>query len=411
MYNCSGKIPISLRYHMTLFRSRFLIKIFFTAMFCVGVLLIIVYVSQKRGAIGIHTKQSACIIPGQKIDAACLNRELDNLIVTQGADMAMELLADAARSDDQFMSSCHGLAHRIGQETYRAFAQGKDMAISPKITYCTYGFYHGFMEAAAQLNGDYKKIVEFCAVIDKKLKAAGLDSSSECFHGIGHGAVEEHDINKNTDIHLLTSEALQLCEQATQVMDQKINCASGVFNGIANAYTSGQYGLSINQESPAQICKSQPAYAKPTCYAFMARVYLALAQGDFIKAIVHAQKTAEQDSMDLIVSNAAVIYAGRYLKENLDPVVLSCRSLDPAWRDACIKGAVIGLAQFSPPEQEYHHAIRLCRLPLLSAGEKERCIRELFTELKKIYPHEQLRALCEDNAPAERPICISLARE
>lgn len=396
---------------MTFFKSRLLLKFFFITIICVVVLLIVIYANQKRSTIATNIKRGACIIEGQHVDAACLNRELDDLIATQGADRAMELLADATRSDDQFASSCHDLAHRIGQETYRIFAQGKDITISPKITYCTYGFYHGFMEAAAQLNGDYKKIAAFCGIIDKKLRAAGLDSSAECFHGIGHGAVEEHDVNKKTNVGLIINEALALCEQATQVMDQKINCASGVFNGIANAYTGGQYGLSINQKNPAQICKSQLAYAKKTCYAFMARVYLALAKGNFTEAVSHAEKTAEQEFMDSIVSNAAVIYAGRYLKENLDPVVLSCRSLDPAWRDACIKGAVIGLAQFSPPEKEYHHAIRLCRLPSLFAGEKELCIRELFIELKKMYTHEQLRALCEERDPTEHQICISLVRK
>lgn len=394
MRDCSGEISISLRRVMIFFKSRFLIKFFFIAILCVGVLLIAVYVNYKQSVVGTSTKHSTCIMPGQKIEPACLNRELDDIITAQGADKAMELLANAARSDDQFASSCHDFAHRIGQETYRVFSKGKDIAISPKITYCTYGFYHGFMEAAAQLNGDFKKIAGFCAIIDDKLRATGLDSSAECFHGIGHGAVEEHDVNKKTDVRLITDKALALCEQATQALDQKINCASGVFNGIANAYTSGQYGLSINQESPAQICTSQPAYVKPTCYAFMARVYLALAKGNLLEAITHAQKTAEQEFMDSIVSNAAVIYAGRYLKENLDPVVSSCHALNNSmWRDACIKGAVIGLAQFSLPEQEFQNGSRLCRLLSLSGAEKELCIRELFTELRKSYPREEYESL------------------
>mgnify|MGYP001567020098 FL=1 len=397
---------------MTLFKSRLPIKIFFAAIFCVGVLLTTVHINQRRGITNKSTKQNICITTEQNIDVACFNRELDSIIATQGADKAMELLADATRSDNQFASSCHAFAHRIGQETYRVFAQGKDIAISPKITYCTYGFYHGFMEAAAQLNGDYKKIAEFCGVIDRKLQAVGLDSSAECFHGIGHGAVEEHDVNKKTDARLLTYEALELCGKATQVLDQKINCASGVFNGIANAYTGGQYGFFINQKNPAEICKDQPQYIKNTCYAFMARVYLAYAKQDFIEAIAHAQKTAEQEFMDSIVSNAAVLYAGRYItEENFEPIVSSCRSLNPAWRNDCIKGAVIGLVQASPPEQEFQNGVRLCRLPSLSQEERELCVRELFTELKKTYPGEQLRALCEAGDSREQPVCSSFRWE
>ena len=396
---------------MNFLTSRFAIKIFLSTIFFVGVLTVTVYINQKQDALDKYTSDISCIIPGQNIDVQCLSQEIDSLIATQGADVAMERLAEATRMDDQFASSCHGFAHRIGQETFRAFAQGKDIAISPKITYCTYGFYHGFMEAAAQLNGDYKKIAEFCAIIDDKLRPTGLDTSAECYHGIGHGAVEEHDIQEKTDAVLLSRQSLRLCEESAKTDNQKINCASGVFNGIANAYIAGQYGLSANQKTPAEFCNSQPSYAREVCYAFMARVYLSLANGNFSEAIAQAKQTANQDVMPSIISNAAVIYAGRYLRENLDPVVSSCHSINHAWRDACIKGMVIGLVQSSPPEQEFQNAIRLCRLPSIFGEEKEICMRELFTELKKMYPHESFQALCQTSNPDERAICSSVLRQ
>jgi len=386
---------------MTFFKSQSLDKIFLTTIFCIVISLVVVHISQKekRSENGKSTAYNTCIAAGQKIDVQCFSREIDEVLVTQGADAAMERLANVSRFDDQFASSCHGFAHRIGQETYKVFAQGKDIAISPKITYCTYGFYHGFMEAAAQLNGDYKKIAGFCTLIDEKLRGTGLDSSAECFHGIGHGAVEEHDAQEKKDAAFLAHEALQLCEKATQAADRRVSCASGVFNGIANAYTAGQYGLSADSKSPAQLCKDQPEYAKGTCYAFMARVYLALTKGNFSEALTLAKETAELDFMDSIVSNAAVLYAGRYLKEDLDPIILSCRSLNRIWQDACIKGAVQGLVQSSPPEQEFQNGIRLCHMASLSGEEKETCVRELFMELKKIYRRERLRVLCEASKP------------
>ena len=357
------------------------------------------------------TKNSAdCRRDNNTIDATCFSRFAEHTVKTKGIDAAMEALAEASRSDRNFSGACHSIAHEIGQQAYQMFAARKDIDITPRITHCTYGFYHGFMEAAAQLEGDYKTISYFCDVIDKKLRATGLDTSAECYHGIGHGAVEDHNIKDKGNAEALAQNAIALCKKAVQTSEQMVNCASGVFNGIANAYVSGEYGFSPDKNNPAKICRTQSFDVKKTCYAFMARVYLALSGGNFHDAINFAQKTTESEFMDSIISNAAVIYAGRYLNDDLTPVVSSCRSLTYASRAPCIKGMVIGLVQSSAPEKEFDSGNRLCEFSLLSHEENGVCVREMFAALKMIYPREKFMDMCNRRNTSEQALCFSIVR-
>lgn len=343
-------------------------------------------------------------------DMGCFSDLIDNIVKTKGVDAALEKLASVSRSDENFSGSCHAFAHQIGQQAYKMFIQKKDIKITPKIAYCTYGFYHGFMEAAAQINGDYKTISDFCAYVNNKLRETGLDASAECYHGIGHGAVEDHTIKDKQNPEALAQNALALCKKAIQTDEQMINCASGVFNGIANFYIGAQYGFAINKQNPGALCKDQLSLIKKTCYAFMARVYLAVSGGNFRDALNFAQKTAESEFMDSIVSNASVIYVGRYLNGDVTPIVSSCRSLPYEWHAPCVKGMVIGLIQLSAPEKEIENGDRFCGFPMLSPEEKAICIREMFIALKIIYPREKFMNMCKTRNASEQVLCLSLIK-
>lgn len=360
-----------------------------------------------------HNKQEAynleenCKFSEGSKQIECWENTINNLIDKKGVDFTLQTVAQLANKDDAFNRNCHGFVHELGGTSYKYFKQKISFKITPSVTICSYGFYHGFMETAVQLSSGYNDIHLFCDYINKQLSNYGLDLSSECFHGIGHGAVGVHNPKYIGNAKALTDEAMQVCDKISQTQEQSKQCATGVFNGIANFYTAGEYGLKIKKDDPIWICKKQPERFKNECYALMARVYLPVSNNNLPDAIEIAIKTSEDYYLESVISNIVTIFVGNRSSEEIENSLRVCKSLNRRLANSCIIGVVNGYMQFGKPDNEYSKAVEFCQSSMLIHEEKNICYKEVFTYIKRLYPSDKIDKICKKIEAKYQTLCLN----
>lgn len=332
---------------------------------------------------------------GQRIQ--CWSDTIDFVLENKGIDEALQTLAGIYEREPKagFAQSCHGLTHSIGEEAYRRFSNGEEFVVTPKSTYCDFGFYHGFMETLLIATGDISKAREFCVYIEAELSGALPGVALQCYHGIGHGVVGVHDPRVWGDARSLANPAVKLCEEVAKNDVQLENCLSGVFNGIGNYYLSGKYGLLIEKEDPLWLCREQRERYKAVCYGLMARVLLHFANYDFPAAVRSGKEAVEETYMMVVVNNLAVLNAGlKIYEKDHNTHIASCKKLTENLRLACLTGYATGLMQFGKPQDEHVEAIAFCQSDALDPEEQRVCFQHTFSYLRNLYSSEKIKILC-----------------
>jgi len=125
--------------------------------------------------------------------AVCSQQRVRDVLVTYGVKEAFTLVKYLYDVDPTSRASCHTLTHYIGSQAYRLSQKHTPFTLSPEIAYCSYGFYHGFAEELFRRGGNVSSAAEFCAYVDRELTKYTRDSTLQCYFGMGHGVVNNHD--------------------------------------------------------------------------------------------------------------------------------------------------------------------------------------------------------------------------
>ncbi|MDZ4285143.1 MAG: hypothetical protein U1A28_04935, partial [Patescibacteria group bacterium] len=96
-----------------------------------------------RGVITVGNEQEKQGCDGGE-NTLCSQEEIGAALTAGGVSAAFDVVA-SLYTRQSFSGDCHGYAHEIGEAAYFLYEGGKDMRLSPKTSYCGYGFYHGFM--------------------------------------------------------------------------------------------------------------------------------------------------------------------------------------------------------------------------------------------------------------------------
>jgi hypothetical protein len=340
---------------------------------------------------------NACQNSSYDVKRQCWEDSINEVAQLQGIKPSLNLLVAYSEKDPDFIRECHIMLHTIGKNSYLLYSQGKDFTIDSKVTYCTYGYYHGVMETILQkTNNDYSKARDFCSYINDQLKKEGVDLSSECYHGIGHGGVNDHDKKYWGDAHGLVNYAVDLCQKVSDTEERLEQCATGIFNGVGNFYFDGDQGLTINVKDPLWVCKEQNGVVKRACYALMSRVYLKITDKNLPKAISIAKQTVEPEYYILVVRNISNLYANIKSHTTTSTEIISqCSLVDKNLRESCLIGTSSGLLQIARPGTEMETLKGACENSLLSADEALMCYEENLPIIKKQYNKENFQTLCK----------------
>lgn len=340
-----------------------------------------------------------------KLDATsklkCFEDLMDQTLKNSGLDKTFELMDNLFNIDPDFAANCHGFAHLLGEKAYLLFSQDKDFILSTKTSYCGYGFYHGFMEKLFQSKGTIDQAQDFCKWAGQKLKDTTSDAEGACYHGIGHGAVEDvTDPKLFGSTQAIIKPSLELCEKVSADQNpppqygKLFRCVSGVFNALEIVSSANRYKLSINKDDPFWICKLQPDRYKEACYSQFVVIIMNITANNHIQS-AQIIDSIEEDAYALPTLEALVVERVRLQDTNYQQTINYCRSLPKRFNITCIQAFGSGFLKYGPPQTEYIKALDFCSSGLLTDTEKTYCYNRVLSLLRQYYSAEKSQTICQ----------------
>lgn len=355
----------------------------------------------------LKSKLNACQNLNSKSEKLqCWEELIDSTLTKQGINQAFEIVEQLYQKEPVFVSNCHDFVHLIGEKAYKLFSNHQEFNLSSKTSYCGYGFYHAFMEALLQDEGDLTKARQFCDVAARKMQDQNADAKGACYHGIGHGVADNHDQKSWENEKDLVEEALILCEKVAPDDVLLNRCSSGVFNVLAIAYNDNR--LKINPQDPLWFCRqlSNDIYKK-TCYEEMNTALFVLTNKDFVSAAKFIETVKEDEFASSGIRSLAGVFGMSSVQiVDFDKPVRDCRKLQERLRLTCFKGFVAGLIEGGSPAVEYEKALQFCKDSLLATEEKQACFEEALRLSSIYYPKQKHKLVCNLVEDKFRKYCL-----
>lgn len=342
--------------------------------------------------------------------AACYEEDVVRELKKDGLDAALDRMSYLYDTDPAFRDSCHAVSHVLGKNAYHLFEEGKQVNLSAKTSYCSYGFYHGFMEEMLQLSGSADEAREFCSSAAKAVSKESANAEGACFHGIGHGAADGSDPRAWGDPVALTDPGVALCDAVDPTEPHFYRCSSGVFNSLAIMYINNSYNLRMDDTAadPFAVCKNWKEYRiKNPCYQEMNSLVMKHSKGDLAAGIKIVEKIQDDPKYAALAmtSFAAFIPASFTVPfdAGFDKTIDACHAARADLVGPCLNGIPSGIMEFGTPGREYQQALKFCSSKKLSSSEREACFTVAFGGMRSYYPDEKVTSICKSaEVPEDR---------
>lgn len=347
---------------------------------------------------------SAC--SGDKAsDKSCWESLFAKTLRQYGVDGALDLLAYTYTTTKAIEeSTCHDLTHFIGREAYKIFAKRKSFSVSPKTAYCNYGFFHGVIEGMGEAKKPLTDAKKFCDYIDTAISKEAPEALLQCFHGIGHGAANNHDPRSWGNEEGMVGPALTVCDQISQNREERWRCATGVFHGLGRFYREHLYNLLMRKDDPFWFCKIQlrDEY-KETCYRELVYALGAVTDGT-PNSIVSVINTIVED---IYANETMRTWSVPYQEsQTYRPIgVPFCRTVPERLRISCIQSIARQLVQAGKPGSEVNGALTYCSGDGFRSDEQKACLDFVFYWNSRWNVTSKAKTVCDTVKDAYRGLC------
>lgn len=347
----------------------------------------------------------------------CFAEEIDKVLSAKGLDSAFDALVAYSNKDADFATACHGNAHEIGKVAYQLFAKGGEITYTSKMSYCGYGFFHGFVEALLDDTGNLKQAIAFCGSLGSNLKGSVSGGTDACFHGIGHGATDATDPRAWGNLGEMIAPAMELCKQLPKENYADYLCETGAYNSLEILSTDAKYRLKSLTEDPYAFCNSEPRARREGCYTNMIPSVLRLYTDDVGKASGYIlPRIIYPDDItigDFRIDEMVILSLFQeFLRLHLGQADLAaegmklCRGFSSdRLRLACIQGLSGGYMKYDTPETAYKNWLSFCEDAALHEDEQHACFGFVLERISLWYDRPHASAICESVPEQYKSYC------
>lgn len=350
---------------------------------------------------------SECSNLAKDIQLKCWESAIEDTLKKQGLDASFALLDQFYKTEPQFASNCHSFTHMLGQSAYYLFSKQHSINLTPKASYCGYGFYHGFMETLLNTTGNLEEAHSFCEMVDSQLTTLSARSIGACYHGIGHGVTDGSELRTWGSIDAIISPGLTLCQKISSNEKDLYRCGTGVFNSLAIMLGANQYGLKLNRKDPYKLCSKFPQKSfKEACYHQMNTITLWLGNHQLKQAARYVETIKDDHYAVIAMRGLAAEAASTYIaKSDFSENILDCQSSQPRLQIICIDSFAEGLVEHGNPSQRHIKAFELCQSSLLTTSQRDSCFQSILDYLKKVSTHEGYQIICQNIPKSQKNNC------
>ncbi len=337
----------------------------------------------------------------------CFAEQIEKVLSTKGFDAAFDALIVFSKKDANFATACHGNVHRIGEVAYKSFSLGEKIEYTQKMSYCGYGFFHGFAEALLAETGNLDKAIAFCKSLDGNLNGSASGGTTACFHGIGHGAVDGSDPRVWGDPAMMIQPAMELCKQLPKENYAEYVCNAGAYNSLEILSTDAKYRLKALADDPYAFCNSEPRARREGCYVNMIPAVLRITKDDVSAATGYillritnpndfTVNSFHVDEMVVLSLFHELVRLNSGDQEKILKGIELCRGL-PSDRLhlACVAGLSGGHMKYDAPQGAYENWRAFCDNSLLREDERQSCFKYVLVRISLWYDEGRALRICQ----------------
>jgi hypothetical protein len=321
------------------------------------------------------------------LKVSCWTAFFEHTMQTEGLQKTFEVFAKIYKADPAFVAEgCHGAVHVIGEMAYDIYRNDGDIQFSEETTACGYGFYHGFLGKLLHEKPNLEDAVRFCESLKSSPQNDKERIFTTCFHGIGHGMVEETPLAEYYwgNIDALLIPALETCGTLPEAYQQR-ECADGAFNGLSRFMTAGEYGFSYNTEDPLGWCGrfKENRINYTSCNFEMAQNFAATIiekPGEVLPFIEGLDHETQIMVVDIAVGG---LLQEDVVNDDHSDYFIQCRVFEtPELKYACLNGVVGGLLEHGEPGNESAKPTAFCASSIATEEERASCNKILTSYLR-----------------------------
>lgn len=182
-------------------------------------------------------------------------------ILKEDPEHVFNVFESEVMSQVQNQNICHGIAHKLGHESFELYGFTRSMEISR--SFCGGGFIHGVIEARFGVLHEYELI--------DLLKTICAKDSQSCNHGIGHGLMILTKMK--VDQSLMHCDVLDL--------EARSDCYDGVFMHLFDNEETGVYKAVPSVQEALDLCKSKSKIYQVSCAFYAPRIHAHTASSSF----------------------------------------------------------------------------------------------------------------------------------
>jgi plastocyanin len=339
---------------------------------------------------------------------ACWEAEVTEKLTEKGLAAAFTLVDSLYAEDPAFRRNCHDVMHILGAASYREFKNAPSVRAEQRTSYCGYGFYHGFIETMLLENGNsnFDAVKKYCTLLGKEYSSA---ASGPCFHGIGHAIFDSLPGSIWGSPEGMSNYALTMCEKALANTEERIQCASGVYNSLANALSARDYRLSFSDIVASEFCAKQKDEYRESCFAEVGIGYVREKHMERAEALAYIRSLKDYEELSQFFYYFSDETKRMMYDLNTESLADACSSLrNSAETQECIDGVLQGFRESSRVEKTYEFALPFCG-GLIDLSQNMYCIKNViertsenitsttgFAESCKRYSRPETVSVCEN---------------
>ena len=345
----------------------------------------------------------------QKIQ--CFDAQLEKRLKEGGMESAFEYFLTIYHADPEVPSVCHGWAHRLGEVEYDLYKEGKEVTLRPEATFCSYGYFHGFINAMVEDTQTVESALAFCneAVAENGAELSGMRNN--CIHGIGHSVstlLLEDPANWGS-IEKITNTGFATCDDLyAEGIDLSI-CYDGMFHELHLSILNDQYGFNsreyIDSGDMFYYCNDLDDRYKGSCYY------------DFITLWPYFFDTDKKAAMEYVLSamhspehngvRPFHTFGRSFIEKDIatgeyQESAEACKLAPDYLFGECVGGLAAGFVEHGEPEKMHIEGIAFCREDYWDASQKEECMKRLVSLLAFRYTEEKMEEVCDSLTKEEQ---------
>lgn len=333
----------------------------------------------------------------------CLDVALEKILRTEGITAAFDFFVEIYHADPEVPQVCHGWTHRLGEVGYERYKAGEDIELRPEATFCSYGYFHGFISAMITDTQSITSALDFCTDVVNELGDQLNGLHNNCVHGVGHGitTIAQEDPENWGRFQKSADQGIALCQEL-YAEEWNLNiCVDGMFHELHMAILNNQYGMRMEDYTDTNdmfyYCKQQEDRFKGPCYYDFITLWPYFFGDDKKAAVEYVFDTMVEPEKN--APRALQTFARSFIEVDIvhgdyQESMEACRLVPSYLFEGCIRGLASGFTEHGEPNNMHEEGFSFCRSGYMTPEEYRICITSMVGMLSHQYSPELLAQAC-----------------